>query len=155
MTGDAYGTDTPADDRHGWYLEDLAHGMSASFGKTITEADLAMFAGASGDTNPLHLDESFASRTMAKERIAHGMLTASLISTIVGTLLPGPGSVWVSQSLYFRAPVRIGDSVLARAEIVEVMADKQRIRMATVCRVGNTVVLDGEAVLKVPRRTDA
>jgi len=155
MTRNVSEADAPADDRHGYYLEDLAPGMSASFGKTITEADIAMFAGASGDTNPLHLDESFASRTMVKGRIAHGMLTASLISTIVGTLLPGPGSVWVSQSLNFRAPVRIGDSVLARAEIVEVMADRQRIRMATVCRVGDAVVLDGEAVLKVPQRTDA
>lgn len=141
------------DDRHGYYLEDITPGMSAVFGKTITEADLVMFAGVSGDTNPLHLDEEFASRTMVKGRIAHGMVTASLISTIVGTLLPGPGSVWVSQTIRFVAPVRIGDNVIARGEVVEVMADRSRIRMSTVCRVGDKAVLEGEAVLKVPRRS--
>jgi len=141
------------DDRHGYYLEDITPGMSAVFGKTITEADLVMFAGVSGDTNPLHLDEGFARQTMAKGRIAHGMVTASLISTIVGTLLPGPGSVWVSQTIRFVAPVRIGDNVVARGEVIEVMADRSRIRMSTVCRVGDKTVLEGEAVLKVPRRS--
>ena len=103
------------DDRHGYYFEDLSPGMSAVFSKTVTEADLLMFAGVSGDTNPLHLDEDFASRTMFESRIAHGMLTASLVSTVLGTRLPGPGAVYVSQSIRFLAPVRIGDTVIARA----------------------------------------
>ena len=81
------------DDRHGYFFEDLAPGMSDVFSKTITEADLLMFAGVSGDTNPIHLDEDFASRTMFESRIAHGMLTASLVSTVLGTRLPGPGAV--------------------------------------------------------------
>src|SRR5918996_323450 len=101
-------------DRHGHYFKDLEPGMSEVFSKTITEADLLMFAGVSGDTNPLHLDEDFASRTMFESRIAHGMLTASLVSTVLGTRLPGPGAVYVSQSVRFLAPVRIGDTVIAR-----------------------------------------
>ena len=116
------------DDRHGYYFEDLAPGMSAVFSKTVTEADLLMFAGVSGDTNPLHLDEDFASRTMFESRIAHGMLTASLVSTVLGTRLPGPGAV---------------------AELVE---EKRRVRMTTVCMVGDKKVMDGEAVLMVPMR---
>jgi 3-hydroxybutyryl-CoA dehydratase len=106
----------------------------------------------SGDTNPLHLDEDFASRTMFESRIAHGMLTASLVSTVLGTRLPGPGAVYVSQSIRFLAPVRIGDTVIARAQVAEVIADKRRARMITVCMVGDKKVLDGEAVLMVPAR---
>jgi 3-hydroxybutyryl-CoA dehydratase len=140
------------DDRHGYYVEDLSPGMSAVFSKTVTEADLLMFAGVSGDTNPLHLDEDFASRTMFESRIAHGMLTASLVSTVLGTRLPGPGAVYVSQSIRFLAPVRIGDTVIARCQIAEVVADKRRVRMTTVCMVGDKKVLDGEAVLMVPAR---
>lgn len=142
------------DDRHGYYFEDLSPGMSAVFSKTVTEADLLMFAGVSGDTNPLHLDEDFASRTMFASRIAHGMLTASLISTVLGTRLPGPGAVYVSQNLRFLAPVRIGDTVVARAQVVDVVADKRRVRLATVCMVGDKKVLDGEAVLMVPVRAN-
>jgi 3-hydroxybutyryl-CoA dehydratase len=136
---------------HGYYFEDLTPGMSAVFSKTVTEADLLMFAGVSGDTNPLHLDEDFASRTMFESRIAHGM-PASLVSTVLGTRLPGPGAVYVSQSIRFLAPVRIGDTVIARAQVNEVLTDKCRVRMATICMVGDKKVLDGEAVLMVPRR---
>jgi 3-hydroxybutyryl-CoA dehydratase len=139
------------DDRHGYYLEDLSPGMSEVFSKTITEADLLMFAGVSGDTNPLHLDEDFASRTMFESRIAHGMLTASLVSTVLGTRLPGPGAVYVSQSIRFLAPVRIGDTVIARAEVAA-LGERRRVRMATWCMVGERKVLDGEAVLMVPSR---
>jgi 3-hydroxybutyryl-CoA dehydratase len=142
------------DDRHGYYFEDLAPGMSAVFSKTITEADLLMFAGVSGDTNPLHLDEEFASRTMFESRIAHGMLTASLVSTVLGTRLPGPGAVYVNQSLRFLAPVRIGDTVIARASVKELVLDKRRVHMTTICTVGDKKVLDGEAVLMLPRRLD-
>ncbi|MGH6942817.1 MAG: MaoC family dehydratase [Geminicoccaceae bacterium] len=143
------------DERHGYYFEDLAPGMSAVFSKTITEADLLMFAGVSGDTNPMHLDEEFASGTMFESRIAHGMLTASLVSTVLGTKLPGPGAIYVSQSVRFLAPVRIGDTVIARAEVREVVADKRRIKLATSCSVGDKLVLDGEAVLMVFSRNGA
>jgi 3-hydroxybutyryl-CoA dehydratase len=140
------------DDRHGYYFDDLAVGMTRVFSKTITEADLLMFAGVSGDTNPLHLDEDFASRTMFESRIAHGMLTGSLISTVLGTRLPGPGAVYISQQLKFLAPVRIGDTVIARAEVGEINPERRRVRMLTTCWVGETKVVDGEALLMVPRR---
>jgi 3-hydroxybutyryl-CoA dehydratase len=140
------------DDRHGYFFEDLSPGMSAVFSKTITEADLLMFAGVSGDTNPLHLDEEFASRTMFESRIAHGMLTASLVSTVLGTKLPGPGAVYVSQAVRFLAPVRIGDTVVARAVVREIVPEKRRVKLATSCQVGDKLVLEGEAVLMVPLR---
>jgi 3-hydroxybutyryl-CoA dehydratase len=143
------------DDRHGYYFEDLALGMTAVFSKTITEADLLLFAGVSGDTNPLHLDEEFASRTMFESRIAHGMLTASLVSTVLGTRLPGPGAVYVSQTVRFLAPVRIGDTVIARAAVAELLVERRRVRMATICTVGERRVLDGEAVLMVPLKPEA
>jgi 3-hydroxybutyryl-CoA dehydratase len=138
------------DDRQGYAFEDLAIGMTAVFSKTITEADLLMFAGVSGDTNPLHLDEEFASRTMFESRIAHGMLTASLVSTVLGTRLPGPGAVYVNQSLRFLAPVRIGDTVVARATVKELDAARRRVTLATICTVGDKKVLDGEATLMLP-----
>lgn len=140
------------DDRHGYYFEDLEPGMSEVFSKTITEADLLMFAGVSGDTNPLHLDEEFASRTMFESRIAHGMLTASLVSTVLGTKIPGPGAVYISQSVKFLAPVRIGDTVIAKACVKEMQAERGRVTFGTTCRVGDKLVLDGEAVLMVERR---
>jgi 3-hydroxybutyryl-CoA dehydratase len=142
-------------DRHGYFFEDLSPGMSAVFSKTITEADLLMFAGVSGDTNPLHLDEEFASRTMFESRIAHGMLTASLVSTVLGTKLPGPGAVYVSQSVRFLAPVRVGDTVVARAVVREIVPEKRRVKLATSCQVGDKLVLDGEAVLMVPLKNGA
>lgn len=143
------------DDRHGYYIDDLAPGMSAVFSKTVTEADLLMFAGVSGDTNPIHLDEDFASRTMFESRIAHGMLTAALVSTVLGTKIPGPGAVYVSQSIKFLAPVRIGDTVIARAVVAEINQERRRVTMETTCWVGETKVLDGQAQLMVPRRAAA
>jgi 3-hydroxybutyryl-CoA dehydratase len=143
------------DDRHGYYVEDLAAGMAAVFSKTITEADLLMFAGVSGDTNPIHLDEDFASRTMFESRIAHGMLTAALVSTVLGTKLPGPGAIYVSQSIRFLAPVRIGDTVIAKAAVEAINHERRRVTMVTTCWVKETKVLDGEAILMVPRRPQA
>lgn len=140
---------------HGHYLEDLAVGMTAVFGKTVTEADIQGFAGVSGDTNPVHLHHDFAAGTMFKERIAHGMLSASFISTVVGTKLPGPGAIYVSQDLKFKAPVRIGDTVTARATIVEIVAERRRVRLQTVCTVGDKVVIDGEATVMVFNRPKA
>ena len=137
---------------HGYYLEDLSVGMTAVFGKTVTEADIMAYAGVSGDTNPIHLHEEFARGTLFKTRIAHGMLSAGFISTILGTKLPGPGCIYVSQDLKFKAPVKIGDCVTARATITEIVPEKRRVRLKTVCTIGDVVVIDGEAVALVPNR---
>lgn len=137
---------------HGHYLEDLQVGMSETYAKTVTEADIVAFAEISGDTNPVHLDEAFAAATPFKGRIAHGMLGASLISTVFGTRLPGPGSIYISQDLRFKAPVRIGDTVTARVTVTEIIAEKRRVKFACDCRVGDTVVIEGEAVMMVSRR---
>ncbi len=137
---------------HGYYIEDLEPGMTAVYSKTVTDADIALFAGVSGDTNPVHLNQDFAASTMFKERIAHGMLSASFISTVFGTRLPGPGCIYLSQTLNFKAPVMIGDTVVARVTLREVNKDKKRIIVDTVCSVGDKVVLDGEARLMVASR---
>ena len=137
---------------HGYYLEDLAPGMTALYAKTVTDADVVLFAGISGDVNPVHLNQEFADRTMFRGRIAHGMLTASFISTVIGTKLPGPGCIYVSQNLKFKAPVRIGDTVNARVTVTSVDEVRGRIAVETTCTVGSTVVIAGEAVLMVPRR---
>lgn len=139
---------------HGYYLEDLQPGMSAVYGKTVTEADILLFAGVSGDTNPLHLNETFGQASRFRSRIAHGMLSGSFFSTVIGTRLPGPGAVYMSQSLRFRAPVRIGDTVMARCTIAEIDAEKRRVRLSCEARVGATVVIDGEALVLVPARAD-
>ena len=136
----------------GKYLEEISEGMTAVFSKTVTEADIALFAGITGDTNPIHLDEEFAKPTMFKGRIAHGMLTAGFISAVFGTKLPGPGCVYLSQNLRFKAPVRIGDTVLARVTVNAIDRDKGRVTFATTCHVGQQIVLDGEAQLMVPKR---
>lgn len=137
---------------HGYYLEDLQVGMSAVFEKTVTEADIVMFADVSGDTNPVHLNEAFAAATPFKGRIAHGMLGASLLSTVFGTKLPGPGCIYVSQDLRFKAPVRIDDTVVAQVTISEIVPEKRRVTFACECRVGDTVVIDGAATLMVSRK---
>jgi 3-hydroxybutyryl-CoA dehydratase len=137
---------------HGYYLEDLALGMSAGFAKTITDADIVLFAGVSGDTNPVHLDAEFAATTMFKGRIGHGMLSAALISAVLGTKLPGPGAIYLSQSLRFRAPVRPGDTVRATATVTAIDAAKRRVTLATKASVGTTLVVDGEAVVMVETR---
>ncbi|SDE30369.1 MaoC family dehydratase [Rhodospira trueperi] len=134
------------------YFEDLAVGQSASLGKTISEADILMFAGVSGDTNPAHMDEEYAAGTMFKGRIAHGMLSAAIISALFGTKFPGPGCIYVSQSLRFKAPVRIGDTVRARVEVTELMPDKKFAVLKTTATVRDKVVVDGEATLMVPSR---
>lgn len=140
---------------HGHYLEDLELGMSAVFGKTVSEADIVAFAGVSGDTNPIHLHDGFARTTRFGTRIAHGMLGGSFISTVIGTKLPGPGSLYVSQTLNFRAPVKIGDTVTARVEIIGIDQARRRVRLLTECRCEDVVVIDGEAVVMPPRRPQA
>lgn len=141
-------------EKHGYYLEDLSVGMTGIFAKTVTDADIVMFAGISGDTNPVHLDALFADQTAFKGRIAHGMLTASFISTVLGTRLPGPGCIYLSQTLKFRAPVKTGDTVTARITIKDVNQETKRVIVDTVCSVGDKVVIEGEALLLVSRRAD-
>ena len=135
-------------------IEELQVGVTARFSKTITEADIYLFAGITGDLNPAHVDEEFAKNTFFKTRIAHGMLTAGFISTIIGTMLPGPGSIYIRQEVNFLKPVRIGDTVTATAEVAEVMAEKKRVRLNTFCtnQIGE-VVLDGQAIVSPPRRS--
>lgn len=137
---------------HGYFFEDLKVGQTSLYARTVTEADIVLFAGISGDTNPVHINELFASNTMFSGRIAHGMLTASFISTVIGTRLPGPGAIYVSQSLRFKAPVRVGDTIEARATIVDLIPEKRRATLSTVVSVGDKVVLEGEAVVMVPLR---
>ena len=134
-------------------FEDLEVGMEASYVRSVSDEDIVLFAQLTGDNNPLHLDADYAAGTMFKERIAHGMLTASYLSTIFGTRLPGPGCIYVSQSLSFRGPVRIGDMVTARVTLTELIPAKKRAIFACDCSVGGKTVLQGEAVLMVPSRT--
>ena len=140
--------------RHGYYFEDLSVGMSASHSKIIMSDDIQLFADLSGDDNPVHLCDEFAAQTIFKERIAHGILTASLLSTIIGTKLPGPGCIYVSQSLNFRAPVKVGEEVVASARITELVAERNRAIFSCDCAVNGKTVLNGEAVILVPRRPE-
>lgn len=136
----------------GYNFEDLRVGMSSEFSKTITEADIIGFAGISGDFNPVHINEDYAKETVFKGRIAHGMLSAAFISAVFGTRLPGPGCIYVSQNLRFKAPAHIGDTVIARVELTDLIPEKHRAVFRTTCQVGDTVILDGEATLMVPAR---
>lgn len=138
------------DELHGYYFEDLEVGMKDVYGKTITDADIVLFAGISGDINPVHLNHEFASETMFEGRIAHGMLTASFISTVIGTRLPGPGCIYVSQTLKFKAPVKAGDTVVARVEITNLVPEKQFCELETICTVRDKPVLVGTATVMVP-----
>ena len=137
---------------NGLFLEDLSVGQSAMFGRTVTEADIAAFAGVSGDTNPIHLHEGFAKTTRFGQRIAHGMLSGSFISTVIGTKLPGPGSVYISQTMSFMAPVLIGETITAVATITAIDERRRRVTLKTQCLNGDKVVIDGEAQILVPRR---
>jgi len=139
-------------DHKSYGFEDLEVGMEASHAKTITADDIEVFATLSGDDNPVHMNDEYARGTIFKERIAHGILTASLLSTVFGTKMPGPGCIYVSQSLNFHAPVKIGDHVVASARVTDLVADRLRAVFACKCLVDDKVVLDGEAVLYVPRR---
>lgn len=136
------------------YFEDLAVGLSETLSKTVAASDVVGFAQVTGDRNPIHLSEHFAARTQFKKRIAHGLYTASLISAVLGTRLPGPGAIYISQTLNFHAPVKIGDTVDVTVTVSELMPDKRRARLACVCRVDGAVVLDGEALVKVPARPE-
>ena len=132
---------------NGYDIEDLHTGMHATFSKTVTEADIVLFAGVSGDNNAMHVNEEYAATTRFGGRIAHGFLTASVISAAIATRLPGPGTVYLSQQLNFRAPVRIGQTVHASVTVSAIDRERRRVTLDTVCRVGETVVIDGEALV--------
>jgi 3-hydroxybutyryl-CoA dehydratase len=136
----------------GLFLEDLTVGKCAELTRTVSAADLDAFAAVTGDENPVHLDAAYAATTSFGERIAHGMLSAGFISAVLGTKLPGPGAVYISQSLRFRRPVKIGDEVTARAEVAEIDWAKGRVTLKTDCKVAGKVVVDGEAVVMAPKR---
>lgn len=134
------------------YFEDLSLGMTETYLKEVKSSDVIGFAEITGDRNPIHLSEHFAARTPFKGRIAHGLYTAGLISAVIGTRLPGPGAIYVSQTLRFLAPVKIGDHVEASVEVAALNEQRRRAELTCMCKVGDTVVLEGEAVVKVPRR---
>jgi 3-hydroxybutyryl-CoA dehydratase len=135
------------------YFEDLSVGQTESFSKTVSSSDVVGFAEVTGDRNPIHLSEHFAAQTTFGTRIAHGLYTASLISALLGTRLPGPGAVYISQTLNFRAPVRIGDTVSVSVTVAELLPKKFRARLLCACQVSENVVLDGEALVRVPSRS--
>jgi len=133
-------------------FDQLNVGDTDRFSKTVTDADIYLFAGVTGDLNPAHIDEDYARRTFFKTRIAHGMLSAGFISAVIGTRLPGPGTVYMRQTLDFLAPVRIGDTVTATVEVIEKLDEKKRIRLKTICTNQNGIeVLKGEALVSPPR----
>lgn len=137
---------------HGYYLEDLEVGMSDSFAKTITDADVCMFAGISGDTNPVHINDDYAKTTIFEKRIVHGMFSAALISTVAGTKLPGPGAIYVDQQIKFRAPVFIGDTAKATLTVEEIDTRRRRVKCKTDVTVGDKVVATGTATFMVDKK---
>lgn len=140
-------------DLHGYYIEDLEEGMTASFAKTISESDVYTFAGITGDNNPVHINAEYAAQTMFKERIVHGMFSAGLISAVLGTKLPGPGAIYIDQNIKFKAPVKIGDTVTATATITEINTERRRVVLSTVCTVGGKPVATGSATLMVDAKS--
>ena len=139
-------------DTNGYFVEDLKPGMSDSYTCTVTEDHIVKFADVTGDTNPVHMDADYAAGTMFKERIAHGMLSAGFISNVLGTKIPGPGAIYMSQTMKFKAPVKIGDTVTATCTVTDVNTEKKRVTFSTVCSVGDTVVVDGESMMMVPSK---
>ncbi|WP_417685517.1 MaoC family dehydratase [Roseibium sp.] len=135
-------------------FEDLQPGMSETLTKHVSSSDVVGFAEVSGDRNPIHLSEHFAAKTPFKTRIAHGLYTASLISAVLGTRLPGPGAIYLSQTLNFKAPVKIGDDVIVTVKVEELMEKGNRAKLSCICTVDGTVVLEGEALVKVPTREE-
>lgn len=137
----------------GFSFEDIELGMNASVENTVTESDIQSFAAITGDHNPVHLDEGFAATTPFKGRISHGMLTAGYISAVFGMRLPGPGSIYISQTLNFRRPVRIDDRITTTVKVAELFPEKRRVLFECVCINGEgKAVLQGEATLMVPER---
>jgi 3-hydroxybutyryl-CoA dehydratase len=132
-------------------IDELTVGMRAEHTKTITDADIVLYAGITGDFNPVHVDAEAAAKSRFGGRIAHGMLSAGLISAVLGMKLPGPGAIYLGQTLRFTKPVRIGDTITARAEVVEVIVAKKRARLTTTCVNGaGETVIEGEATVMIP-----
>ena len=138
--------------QQGLYFDELSVGQTAEIAHVVGAADIEAFAAVSGDVNPVHLDEAYARTTTFGGRIAHGMLSAAYISAVIGNDLPGPGAIYLSQSMRFRRPVRIGDQVIARVTVKALDADKGHATRETVCLVGGKTVVDGEALIMVPKR---
>ncbi|MFL6691077.1 MAG: MaoC family dehydratase [Alphaproteobacteria bacterium] len=138
-----------------YYIDELKPGMSESFEKTVTERDIQLFGEVSGDMNPVHFDEEFARKTIFRCRIAHGVLCLSYISTVLGTKMPGAGTIFMSATSRFKSPVRIGDTVTTHCTVREVMLEKRRALFDCVCKVGATVAVEGEALVMVPARPKA
>ena len=136
----------------GLYFDELSMGKAAEITRVVAAEDIEAFAEVSGDTNPVHLDEAYARGTTFGGRIAHGMLSAAYISAVLGTTLPGPGAVYLSQSLRFRRPVKIGDAVTARVTVTALDDKRAHVTLETVCQVNGKTVVDGEAVVMVTRR---
>jgi len=137
-------------------IDQLRIGDAAEFGKTISESDIYLYAGVTGDFNPAHLNEVYAEKTYFKTRIAQGMLTAGFISGLLGVSLPGPGTIYIRQELDFLAPVHIGDTITARVEIIEIMDQKNRATVRTTCvNQDGTLVLEGRAVVSPPKASNA
>lgn len=134
------------------YFEDLQVGMEASMSRVVTEADIVAYAALSGDYNPVHLDPEYAAKTIFKERIAHGILSAGYISALFGMKLPGPGAIYISQTLNFKGPVKIDDRVESLIRLVELLPEKKRARFDCVCTVAGKPVLTGEAIMMIPAR---
>ena len=135
--------------KHGLFLEDLKIGQKASFKKQILEKDINLFSQITGDNNPVHIDEKFANFSIFKKRIAHGFLSGGLISTVIATKLPGPGSIYLNQSLKFLAPVFIGDIVIAQVTVNEIQSEKKKVILLTECFVSEKKVLTGQAEILV------
>ncbi|HVJ53031.1 MAG TPA: MaoC family dehydratase [Aliidongia sp.] len=142
-------------ERRGYFIDELSIGMSAGFSKIITDGDVVSFAEISGDDNPVHLDEDYARQTSFGGRIVHGILSAGLISAAIAAKLPGPGTIYLKQNLKFCAPVRIGDLVEAKVTVAEIIADRNRVVLTTICTVGETVVIEGDALVLPPKRPEA
>lgn len=134
------------------FFEDLAVGQTATMVRTVSEGDIFAYAALSGDYNPVHIDPEYAANTIFKEQIAHGILSAGYISAIFGMQLPGPGAIYISQSLFFKGPVKINDVVESSVVLKELMPEKRRAKFDCACKVNGKVVLEGEAVLMVPLR---
>lgn len=133
-------------------IKEINLGDKSSYSRTVSEADVVLFGGVSGDLNPAHFNEEYSKETMFKGRIAHGMLSASYISTVLGMQLPGPGTIYLSQELKFTAPVKFGDTITATAEVMERIEEKNRITLETICiNQRGEVVVKGKAVVMPPR----
>ncbi|MBF91595.1 MAG: acyl dehydratase [Rickettsiales bacterium] len=139
---------------HGFFIEDLEVGQEAILSKTITEADIANFSGVTGDNNPVHISDDFASKTIFGKRVVHGFFTASLISTLIATKLPGPGSIYISQTLKFLAPAYIGDNILTRVIIQKIDKEKRRVNLLTECFISDKKILTGEAEILVDKKSE-